>query len=99
MFELSNVSSELLLSDVYVRMERIAAEKETFVPLLTVTSGSAWVLASVFRGDKTNCRAVDLGRGQKLHARSAFLSSAGSSACFTKLCWIRAILYPFTVST
>lgn len=85
-FELSNVSSELLLSDVYVRMERTAAEQENFVPLMTVTSGSAWLIGSVFRGDKTNCRAIDLGRGQKLHARSTALSSTRSASQFSELC-------------
>lgn len=74
-FELSSVSSELLLSDVYVRMERIEGEMAFFVSLMTVNSGSAWVTTSVFRGDRSMCRAVDLGRGQKFHARSVFFPS------------------------
>lgn len=72
--ELSSINSELLLSDVYVRLERTPAEMESFVPLITVKSGSVWVTTSVFRGDRTKCRAVDIHRGQKFHARSAFRS-------------------------
>jgi hypothetical protein len=71
-FELASVRSELLLSDVYLRLERTSTELENFVTLMTISTGSTWITTSVFRGDRSNCRAIDLGRGQKMQARSAF---------------------------
>jgi hypothetical protein len=74
-FELSNISSELLLSDVYIRLNRTATQQASFVTLLAIKSGSAWITTTVFRGDRIRCRAVDIGRGQNLHARSVPLPS------------------------
>jgi hypothetical protein len=65
---------ELLLADVYLRLERTPAQQANVVALMTILQGSSWIVDTVFRGDSVSARGIDLGHGQQVQVASAPLS-------------------------
>lgn len=65
-------AATLLLTDVYVLISRPVPTPTTQpLTLITIVTGSLWMQSAVLRGDRRDCRGVDVGLGQRLHSRSA----------------------------
>lgn len=66
----------LLLSDVIidlVRDESAPTDTDAPVPLIALRAGYLWMTDSVLKGDRVNCRGVEIGPGQLFHSSGLLL--------------------------